>query len=48
LLSQSKLKTVLTNSQSANNWSLADKTLLKTWVSNIGSNSDKNKLKVVV
>jgi hypothetical protein len=48
LLSQSKLKTVLTNSQSANNWSLGDKTLLRGWVSNIGSNSDKNKLKVVV
>jgi len=48
LLSQSKLKTVLTNSQSANNWTLEDKNYLKTFVSNIGSNSDRNKLKVVV
>jgi hypothetical protein len=48
LLSQSKLKTVLTNSQSANNWTLDDKNYLKTFVSNIGSNADRNKLKVVV
>jgi hypothetical protein len=48
LLSQSKLKLVQTNSQSANNWLLSEKTNLKTWLSNIGSNVDRNKLKVVV
>jgi len=42
------LKLVLTNSQSANNWTLDDKNDLKNWVSNNGSNVDRNKLKVVV
>jgi hypothetical protein len=48
LLSQSKLRLVQTNSQSANNWLLSEKTDLKNWVNNIGSNVDRNKLKVVV
>jgi hypothetical protein len=50
LLSQSKLKLVQTNSQSAlaTAWSSTEKTNLKNFVANIGSNTDRNKLKVVV
>lgn len=48
MLSQSKLKTVTTESQSANSWSVAEKANLATLVKQISSGVDKAKLKITV
>jgi hypothetical protein len=48
LLSQSKLKTVTTNSQSGTNWLDSQKTNLASYLSNISSGVDKAKLKITV
>ena len=44
-LSQSKLKTAYTESQSANSWTVTDKSVLSTLLQQIGSNVDRAKLK---
>jgi len=45
-LSQSKLKTAYTESQSANSWTVTDKSTLTTLLQQIGSNVDRAKLKI--
>jgi hypothetical protein len=48
MLSQSKMKTATTESQSANSWSVAEKANLATLTKQISSGVDKAKLKITV